>query len=746
LIDHPEPTRNPRDEKPDQGESAPVVSVIVPLFNAEKYLARCLGSIFQNGFEEPFEVIVVDDASTDGSAEIARRTPARVVHLDQNMGVAYSRNAGVLHARAPLLFFCDTDVEMPEGTISRVVEEFRSESELHILNLGVSTRPLSKGVVATYTAYKGGYDHWKLEKAGVRRTEITYLQTLAMAMRKDVFRTGQFDHVSYQDPGGEEFELGHRLSRTHKLWLYPAIKVDHDTKPWRDRLRANFVRCARWVPLFLRRGCRFESTTGIATPQRSTSSLLSGIALFTLLLSWLHPAFAVAAAVTLATKVWLSRELFALIARETGIKNAVLGFLFELVYESAFGAGFAWGLARHAGNKTWRAVTFPWRRVKQLRFLASDSPPHVVWFCTAVCNQACEHCFYWDNLNSGVVELTIDEIEKIARNLGHIKYLTLTGGEPSVRKDIVDCVEVFYRRNGLQQVGFHTNGMLPEKIHKISTELLRRCPELIVTMSISIDHFGEKHDRLRGAKGAYVKALETIEVLKPLRSHPNFDLCVNTVYCTDNQDQAMEIHKYFTEEVGVDHAMGLVRGKPKDPKLRNVDLDGYKKVIEHVASQKYRGKYPFARARYALDDATKAIVLNAAEHGRFSLPCTAGRKTIVLSEKGDLYPCELLPKSFGNVKDHGYDPLAMIRSDAGKAYINEIVEGKCFCSWECIQPNNLIFNPKGLAFVFRRFVARTLGLTPPAAPSTEAPGFQADPRPAPETTPVASVPAKGESG
>lgn len=719
---------------------APVVSVIVPLYNAEPYLARCLDSIFAIDFQEPYEVVVVDDGSTDGSVAIAKKYPVRLVTLEKNMGVAHSRNAGARNAKAPILFFCDTDVRMPRDTMRRLVDEFRRDPEVHILNLGVSTVPLTPGVIGTYLAYKGGFDHHELEVAGVRRIEITYLQTLAMAMRREVFKSGQFD-VSYQDPGGEEYELGHRLSKTHSLWLYPAIKVDHDTKPWRSRLRANFVRCARWVPLFLRRGCRFESTTGIATSQRSLSSLLSFAVLFFAAFSWLHPAIAIAAAAALLGKLALGRKLFSLIARETGAKNAVLGFLFELVYESAFGMGFAWGLVQYAGKKVERAVTFPWRWARQLRFLASDSPPHVVWFCTSVCNQACEHCFYWDNLNKGVVELTLDEVKKIASHLGHIKYLTLTGGEPSVRKDIVDCLEVFYRTNGLQQVGFHTNGMMPERIHKISTELLRRCPDLIVTMSVSIDHFGEKHDKLRGVKGAYEKALETIETLKPLRSHKNFDLCVNTVFCKDNQDSAMELHRFFTEEIGVDHAMGLVRGKPKDPKLRDFDLTNYKLVIDHIAQQRYRGKYPFAWARYALDDATKAIVLNAAEHGSFSLPCTAGRKTIVLSEKGDLYPCELLPKSFGNVKDFGYDPLAMIRSESGKAYVKEIVDGKCFCSWECIQPNNLIFNRAGLSFLFRRFVARTFGTAPPPAPSAS--GYSADPaplaRPRPEKEPVAGA-------
>jgi hypothetical protein len=69
----------------------------------------------------------------------------------------------------------------------------------------------------------------------------------------------------------------------------------------------------------------------------------------------------------------------------------------------------------------------------------------------------------------------------------------------------------------------------------------------------------------------------------------------------------------------------------------------------------------------------------------------------------------------------------MIRSESGHAYMKEIVDGKCFCSWECVQPNNLIFNRAGLSFLFRRFVARALGTAPPPAPSSA--GFAADPCP-----------------
>lgn len=87
--------------------SQPLVSVIVPVHNGERYLAPALQSIFDQDYQ-PFEVIVVDDGSVDKSAEIARSYETRYIY-QSNQGVAMARNAGVAAARGDLLAFLDQD-------------------------------------------------------------------------------------------------------------------------------------------------------------------------------------------------------------------------------------------------------------------------------------------------------------------------------------------------------------------------------------------------------------------------------------------------------------------------------------------------------------------------------------------------------------------------------------------------------------------------------------------------------------
>ena len=92
-------------------EKAPLISVIVPIYNAERYLRRCLDSIQAQTFRD-FEVIMINDGSQDSSADIAREYTAdpRFKLYDQdNRGVGYVRNRGLEVAKGEYLAFVDSD-------------------------------------------------------------------------------------------------------------------------------------------------------------------------------------------------------------------------------------------------------------------------------------------------------------------------------------------------------------------------------------------------------------------------------------------------------------------------------------------------------------------------------------------------------------------------------------------------------------------------------------------------------------
>jgi glycosyltransferase involved in cell wall biosynthesis len=145
-----------------------LLSVIVPVYQVEKYLADCLDSILDQSMRD-IQLVAVDDASTDGSARILARYAERdsrvaVVTLDRNQGLGAARNAGLGHATGEYVWFVDSDDWLPDGALPAVADRLtRTAPDLlvtaytrHYPGGGVRHHPLSqvvpgRGVPDTFT-------------------------------------------------------------------------------------------------------------------------------------------------------------------------------------------------------------------------------------------------------------------------------------------------------------------------------------------------------------------------------------------------------------------------------------------------------------------------------------------------------------------------------------------------------------------------------------------------------------------
>lgn len=102
------------------------ISIIIPVFNEERYLKRCLNSIKSQTFK-PHEVIVVDNNSSDTSVEIAKNYPFVKVIREQQQGLVYARTTGLNAAKGDLLVRLDADVRLPKDwldNLRHVVAEY----------------------------------------------------------------------------------------------------------------------------------------------------------------------------------------------------------------------------------------------------------------------------------------------------------------------------------------------------------------------------------------------------------------------------------------------------------------------------------------------------------------------------------------------------------------------------------------------------------------------------------------------
>ncbi|HUF10501.1 MAG TPA: glycosyltransferase family A protein [Rhodothermales bacterium] len=123
---------------------APRLSVVIPVFNGEPYLAEAIRSVLDQDYDD-LEVIVVDDGSTDGSSQIARQFPGIRLVRQQNGGVAVAHNAGVSRAWGELVAFLDADDVWEPGSLAGRVGMFDDDPNVEMTH-GLVVEFISPGL------------------------------------------------------------------------------------------------------------------------------------------------------------------------------------------------------------------------------------------------------------------------------------------------------------------------------------------------------------------------------------------------------------------------------------------------------------------------------------------------------------------------------------------------------------------------------------------------------------------------
>ena len=179
------------------------------------------------------------------------------------------------------------------------------------------------------------------------------------------------------------------------------------------------------------------------------------------------------------------------------------------------------------------------------------------YFVTSKCNARCEFCFNLDNVidweKRKEEELTLEEIRQIARNLKRLPYITMSGGEPFMRSDLVDILRVFHEEARTQWITIPSNGAITENTLRMTQEILTKCPTLFLTIQISIDSLHEEHDQSRKLSGGFDALTKTLQGFSRLREHhKNLRIQIATCYSDFNVNRIPEIAKYCQEHFKYD--------------------------------------------------------------------------------------------------------------------------------------------------------------------------------------------------
>ena len=207
----------------------PSLTVIVPVYNGRNVLPRALEALMRSNLpRSQWELIVVDDASSDDTAEIAARFADVVVRLPgKPHGPAYARNRGCEAARGEALVFVVADVCVHPPTLGQFADLFREHSDVGAIFGSYDDAPAAAGLVSQYRNLLHHYVHH--QSPGDAET----FWAGCGAVRRDLFEQyGKFDEWHYYRPQIEDIELGHRIrAHGHRILLRPEIQCTH-LKRW----------------------------------------------------------------------------------------------------------------------------------------------------------------------------------------------------------------------------------------------------------------------------------------------------------------------------------------------------------------------------------------------------------------------------------------------------------------------------------------------------------------------------------
>jgi MoaA/NifB/PqqE/SkfB family radical SAM enzyme len=338
-------------------------------------------------------------------------------------------------------------------------------------------------------------------------------------------------------------------------------------------------------------------------------------------------------------------------------------------------------------------------------------PEQVIFFITDKCNLACAHCFYWANLNKETHEATLEEIDRFSKSLGPFSFLTLTGGEPFLRDDIPEIIKIFHKNNSVSSVSIPTNGFFTERILKTTENILRNNKNVDLAIKISLDGLEEKHDAIRGARGVFSKAVDTYHGLVEFKkTNPRFKVGIIITYSALNQESFPEMLDYIKEKLNPDTiSLNFVRGNTKDPKIKKADpanyLESYRSVLAFLLAKKNKQTNLYYRFYSAYKSKVSEMVAQIINQRRYLFPCYAGRLLCIIDSSLNVYPCEIIGKGFGSLRDYGYDFRKLWFSRDAELLRKEIKKTQCYCTYECSLQITSFFNLKELLSL----VPRTLG-------------------------------------
>ncbi|HEB63586.1 MAG TPA: radical SAM protein, partial [Gammaproteobacteria bacterium] len=265
-------------------------------------------------------------------------------------------------------------------------------------------------------------------------------------------------------------------------------------------------------------------------------------------------------------------------------------------------------------------------------------PTDVSIITTYRCQMRCKMCDIWENPTNRKEEITAKDLEI----LPNFKFANITGGEPFVRNDLEDIIEVMSEKS--QRVVISTSGWHVNKIHKLA----ERFPN--IGIRVSIEGLSQKNDDLRGRDSSFDRGLKTLLGLQEMGVK---DIGFGCTVSNKNSEDMLWLYR-LSKSMGFEFATAAFHNSyyfHKDDNFidnRDEVVNNFRKLIEKL--MKENSPKSWFRAFFNLG------LINYIKDGKRMLPCEAGSANFFIEPNGDVFPCNGLEEkywkeSMGNIHD-----------------------------------------------------------------------------------------------
>lgn len=264
-------------------------------------------------------------------------------------------------------------------------------------------------------------------------------------------------------------------------------------------------------------------------------------------------------------------------------------------------------------------------------------PTDMCIITTYRCPMCCKMCDIWRNPTDKSRELQPKELEI----LPIVKFVNITGGEPFIREDLNEIVEILFTKS--PRVVISTSGWFEERV----IQLAEKFPN--IGIRISIEGLSQKNDELRGRQGGFDKGLRTLLTLREMGIK---DIGFGITVSNNNSKDMLSLY-HLAKQLGLEFATAAFHNSYYFHKYDN-QITNKEEVIsnfEKLISMQLKENSPKSWFRAFFNNG----LINYIEGNRRMLPCEAGLVNFFVEPYGDVYPCNGLEEqywkeSMGNIR------------------------------------------------------------------------------------------------